>query len=594
MKNKVILSAVLLLFSYGCNSLLEDGHNQQPYDRLSPDNAFRTEGNLELYSFSFYKILPSFSAIYSDDQTSDIMQRRDFWTFIVPNGYSSDQSSGWSWSDLRNINYFIEQLNNLPEDHEISEEALNHYMGLARFFRAWFYFDKVIRFGDVPWYDKVLAPDDEEGLKRPRDPRSLVMDNVLEDLDFAADHVRDEKDNSASTITKWAVLSFKSRVCLFEGTFRKYHSDLDLENTANDWLTEASDAAKEVMESGLYTIHENASEPSESYKELFLDRSGTPPSDEIILAKVASSSLSVLHDATWIFTSPTNGLQPSFVKQFINTYLNLDGTAFTDQADFNKIPFVDEVQDRDYRLSQTIRMKGYTRENGAQPPNWSYTNTGYQPIKFTLYETFADGSSVSDNSIPVIRFGEVLLNYAEAKAELGSLNQSDWEATIGKLRHRAGLANSNVMPTSADVYLMDTFYKGITDPIVLEVRRERAIELALEGFRFRDLLRWKLGKNMEMPWMGMYVESLDKLYDLNEDGTPEVSFVKETPGNKQPGVVYRTVDDVVFKLSEGDHGNIIFHDDFNRTWEDKNYLYPIPRQETVLNPNLGQNPGWEE
>src|SRR5699024_8253391 len=128
-------------------------------------------------------------------------------------------------------------------------------------------------------------------------------------------------------------------------------------------------------------------------------------------------------------------------------------------------------------------------------------------------KTFCDGSSVSDNSIPVIRFGEVLLNYAEAKAELGSLNQSDWEATIGKLRHRAGLANSNVMPTSADVYLMDTFYKGITDPIVLEVRRERAIELALEGFRFRDLLRWKLGKNMEMPWMGMYVESLDKLYD---------------------------------------------------------------------------------
>lgn len=592
MKNIMMLSAILLLFTYGCDKMLEDGHNQQPYDELSPSNAFRTEGNLELYAFSFYKILPSFSAVFSEDQTSDIMQRRDLWNFIVPNGYSSDQSSGWSWGDLRNINFFIEQLNDLPEDHEISEEALNHYMGLARFFRAWFYFDKVIRFGDVPWYDKVLDPEDQEELKRPRDPRSLVMDHVLEDLNYAVEHVRDEKDNSASMVTKWVVLAFKSRLCLFEGTFRKYHDELKLGGTADEWLTEASDAAQEVMESGLYAIHE-ASDPAESYKELFVDRSGTPPADEIILAKVASSSLSVLHDASWIFTSPTNGLQPSFVKQFINTYLNLDGTPFTDQADFNKIPFIEEVQNRDYRLRQTIRMKGYTRENGAQPPNWSYTNTGYQPIKFTLAETFADGSSVSDNSIPIIRFAEVLLNYAEAKAELGSYTQSDWEATVAKLRNRAGVANSDVMPTKADAYLMETFYEGVTDPIILEVRRERAVELALEGFRFRDLLRWKLGKNMEKPWMGMYVESLDKLYDLNEDGKPEVSFVRKTPGSKQPGVVYVTVDDVVIKLTEGDHGNIIFHDDFKRTWEQKNYLYPIPRQETVLNANLGQNPGWE-
>ncbi len=594
MKNIMILVTVLSLLSLSCDKVLEDGHNQTPYDKLSPSNAFKTEGNLALYAYSFYKILPSFSTIYSEDQTSDIMQRRDFWSFIVPDGYSSDQSSGWTWSNLRNINYFIEQLNNLPEDHQISDEALKHYMGLARFFRAWFYFDKVVRFGDVPWYDRVLDPSDEAELKKPRDPRQLVMDNVLEDLNYAAENVRDKKDNTASMITKWAVLAFKSRVCLFEGTFRKYHNEWQLEGTADDWLTEASDAAKKVMESGFYSIHENASEPTESYKELFLNRTGTPPSDETILANIASSSLSVLHDASWIFTSPTNGLQPSFVKQFINTYLNLDGTAFTDQADFNKIPFVEEVRDRDYRLRQTIRMAGYTRANGAQPPNWSYTNTGYQPIKFTLFETFADGSSVSDNSIPIIRFAEVLLNYAEAKAELGGLSQSDWEETIGKLRSRAGIANNNVMPSSADSYLTDTFYKGITDPVILEVRRERAIELAMEGFRFRDLLRWKLGENMEMSWMGMYVESLDKLYDLNEDGVPEVSFVTTVPSTKQPGVVYRTVDGVVFKLSEGDHGNIIFHADFDRTWEDKNYLYPIPKQETVLNNKLGQNPGWEE
>lgn len=591
MKKILVFLSLIFFINIGCKKVLEKGHNQQPYDRLSPATAFESESDLKLYTNSFYKILPSFSDIYEGDQTSDIMQRRDFWSFLVPGGYSADQSSGWSWSSLRNLNYFITKVNNLPGDTKISEPARRNYLGIARFFRAWFYFDMVTRFGDVPWYSKALDPSDSTGLFKPRDPRELVMDSILNDLTYATTNINDAKDNSSSMITKWVALAFKSRVCLFEGTFRKYHEELGLQNTADSWLKEAVDAAQELMESGLYSIHTNSSDPGESYSELFLDRSGNPPSDEIILADIASSALSVTHDASWIFTSPTNGLQPSFVKQFINTYLDIDGTRFTDQLDFNSIPFVDEVKGRDLRLQQTIRMKGYDRAGKPAPPNWSYTNTGYQPTKFTLHETFADGSSVSDNSIPIIRYAEVLLNYAEAKAELGSFTQGDWDVTIKKLRERAGITNSS-MPTTADQYLEDTYYAGISDPVILEIRRERAIELALEGFRYNDLLRWKLGKNFEMPWMGIYVPKMDVLYDLNEDGKPEVSFVSKVPGTKVPGVVYRVVDGVVLKLSEGDHGNIIFHTDFNRTWEEKNYYYPIPTQEIVLNSKLGQNPGW--
>ena len=592
MKKILFFLSLIFFISIVCKKVLEDGHNQQPYDRLSPATAFESESDLALYANSFYKILPTFSDIYETDQTSDIMQRRDFWSFLVPGGYSADQSGGWSWGSLRNVNYFITKLNNLPKDAKISDAGRRNYLGMARFFRAWFYFDKVIRFGDVPWFNRPLDPSDTALLYKPRDPRKLVMDSVLADLNYASANINDAKDNSSSRLTKWVALAFKSRVCLFEGTFRKYHEESGLQNTADSWLEEAANAAQEIMQSGLYSIHINSSDPAKSYSELFLDRSGTPPSDEIILANIASSSLGVTHDASWIFTSPTNGLQPSFVKQFINTYLNIDGTRFTDQPGFNSIPFWDEVKGRDLRLQQTIRMKGYERADKPAPPNWSYTNTGYQPVKFTLHETFADGSSVSDNSIPIIRYAEVLLNYAEAKAESGSFTQDDWNATIKKLRERAGITNSS-MPATTDLHLENTFYPGVSDPVILEIRRERAIELALDGFRYNDLLRWKLGDNLEMPWMGMYVPAMNVLYDLNEDGKPEVSFVNQVPDTKVPGVVYRKVDDAVFKLSEGDHGNILFHTDFNRTWEDKNYYYPIPRQETVLNSNLGQNPGWE-
>lgn len=594
MKNILFLNIIFLLLLAGCQKTLERGHNLSPYDKLSPATAFNNQSNLDLYTNSFYDILPTANGIYTADQTSDIVQRRDLVAFLAHNGYSPDQSSGWTWTDLRNINYFIEKTQEAfqnEEEVDYSEEAMKHYLGIAKFFRAWFYTNKVIRFGDVPWVNEAIAPSDSDFLHRTRDPRELVMDSVLSDLNYAVENIYDEKDNSSSMITKWVALAFKSRVCLFEGTFRKYHSELNLESTANDWLKEAADAAETLMESGEYSIHFNASSPENSYRDLFIDETGNPPSDEILLAFVASSELSVLHDASWIFTSPTNGVQPNFVKQFINTFLDIDGTRFTDKSNFDQIPFWEEVKDRDLRLQQTIRMEGYAREDGLVAPDWSYTNTGYQPIKFTLDAKFADGSSVSDNSIPMIRYAEVLLNYAEAKAELGEFSQDDWDKTIKVLRERGGITNT-AMPTSADSYLEETFYPGVSDPVLLEIRRERTIELALEGFRYNDLLRWKLGENLEMPWMGMYVPEMDVLYDLNQDGKPEVAFVEKAPDNKEPGVVYRVVDNVALKLTEGNKGNIIFHSDLVREWEDKKYYYPIPLQETILNPDLEQNDGW--
>src|SRR5690606_24252001 len=129
----------------------------------------------------------------------------------------------------------------------------NHFAGIARFFRANFYFEKVKLFGDVPWYGTPHSPTDD-ALYKPRDSRELVMDSVLADLDFAIQHIVDIKDNSATMITKSTALALKSRVCLFEGTFRKYHDELGLASSANFWLEEAADAANNLIHSGAYAL----------------------------------------------------------------------------------------------------------------------------------------------------------------------------------------------------------------------------------------------------------------------------------------------------------------------------------------------------
>lgn len=231
-KNIFLVFAALISLT-SCKKFLE----KAPLDRLTPVQAFSNENNLKLYVNSFYaQILPDGPAIYKGDVMADI---------TVPNtvpGYiagkiSSQEAGGWNWGNLRNINYFLEHYNNPA----IPEKARNHYAGIARFFRAYFYYNMVNQFGDVPWYGKTLAVDDP-ALYKLRDPRMLVMDSVLADINFACNNIYDQKDNSSTQITKWVALAFKSRICLFEGTFRKYHSGFSLTG-ADKWLQESANAA---------------------------------------------------------------------------------------------------------------------------------------------------------------------------------------------------------------------------------------------------------------------------------------------------------------------------------------------------------------
>lgn len=585
MNKKNLLLAIFsgMVLSASLSSCSKDFLDKEPFDKLVPSSFFQTDKDLELYTTSFYqRQLPAGLAVVQADEMGEYTSKNISPTFIA-GSYSAVNEGSWNWTDLRNINYFLERYDN----PSIPQEARNHFAGIARFFRAYFYFDKVKTYGDVPWYSRAMATDDPD-LYKKRDSRILVMDSVLADLNFAAENIRDTKDATSSMVTRQVALAFKSRVCLFEGTFRKYHTGLNLGGSADQWLQHAADAARKVMDAKKYRIY-NTGNPAKDYRALFT--SMNPVNDEIMWALVYNDALRRWHEITWKFNSATYGARWGLNKQFINTYLNTDGSRFTDKAGYDTIQFVREMEGRDHRLGQTVRSLGYKRSDGsAAPPNFGYTFTGYHIHKFSLDDKRLDGVAEANNSITLIRYAEVLLNYAEAKAELGQMDAGVWAETIGLLRARAGVESA--VPEAADSYLQEVYFPEISDKFLLEVRRERGIELVYEGLRYADLLRWRKGKLLEMQWKGIYVPAKDLPMDLDGNGTPDVAFVSKVPANKIPGVIYYVIDGVASRLTDGDKGHVTWRDDEVRVFDDKKYFRPISNTDMVLNPELEQNPGW--
>ena len=604
MTRRYVAASLLLVgaLATACDSL-----EQNPVATSSKDAVFGSESGLALYTNSFYNWMPDANNVTQSESMTDYAARRDVPQFIRPGVYTPRvndiTASGqyevvalggnvnWQWTTLRSINYFLENNNN----EAIPEKTRANYNGIARFFRAWFYFEKVKRYGDVPWIDKALTVDDPT-LYGPRDPRTVVMDHVLEDLDYAIANITNTNEGTRTLITKDVALALKSRVALFEGTFRKYHPEFGLQASADKWLNESANAAKVLIDSKRYSLY-TGSGPTDSYRQVFIR--DVPIAQEVLLTNLQSTALAVRHMANWIFTSATTGVRFSFIRPFIHTYLNIDGTPFTNTPGYQTMTFQQETKNRDRRLQQTIRTPGYRRiQAGAQiagPPAFTYTYTGYQPIKWSVDDVAMDGGSLNTNAVHLFRYAEVLLNYAEAKAELNQITAADWAATVGALRSRAGITGGlTALPTVADPYLQTVYFPGITNPVILEIRRERGIELAMEGLRFYDIIRWARGPLMEMEWRGIYVPAANTNIDLDENGTPDVNFMfTNIPTNQRvAGVTYISVAGTDFKLANGTSGEIVWRNDIPRKWDQKLYLYPIPEADLLTNPALKQNPGW--
>lgn len=568
--------------------------NEVPVDTATNEAVFGSDSGLELYTNSFYDLLPGTDVgVFQDDDNSDLIARNGVDNYLAVNALSPITSSGWVWTDLRNINYFIEN----AEKSTVATKT--HHLGVARFFRALFYFDKVKRFGDVPWIDKPIDITDIEKLNAPRDSRFDVMDKVLADLNYAIENITLASDPSCTRITKNVARAYKTRICLFEASFRKYHTNYNKQATADAWYEEVVKEANAITG---FILHPGAT-PDRGYRELFIAKSAF--TDETILSVGLSSNLQVFSSANRRFISPTYGNRPSLTRRFVNTYLNLDGTPFTSNPGYATTPFVDEVKNRDLRLKQTIRLGDYRRtENGVPiiaPPNFSQTYTGYQPIKWCYDERFPfDDESRNDNAHIIMRWAEVLLNKAEALAELNRMTAADWTATIGALRKRAGITGTTLttLPTVADPYMLTFFSNKFTNPVLLEVLRDRGVEMIFEGLRPDDLRRWKLGDLFQSaPMNGMYVPALGE-YDLNGDGKMDVVFYQGTkPPSTTPGIAFVDVSPSTavgrIQLSNGTSGEVMWNPGA-RQWLDAKYLYPIPQTVKDRNPALGQNPGWPQ
>lgn len=594
MKKYILIACLGVLGLTAC----EDELNKTPLDKEVMENYFTNESQFELYSNTFYSSLLDKEPYNTQ---IDMMVKANLSALQLMGSARTTPASGggWSWTVLRKINTMIAY----AKERNIKDVSVK-YEALGKFFRAMFYFDKVRRFGDVPWIDHEMFSDDP-GLYAPRDSRELVMQHMIEDIDFAIANLpnRNAQADVPYRATSGAALALKSQFCLFEGTFRKYHNiNLD----GKDWkyyLDQCVDASEKLM-SGAYGTYKlySKNKPDQDYRDLFA--SDYAQKDEVILAVLYDAELSVTHNANPMMVIGTQG-RASITRKLVASFLMKDGSRFSSIPGWQTMEFKDEVANRDPRLSQIIRGLNYKRIDGKDvlAADFGVSPTGYQPIKYVSAQFKgdheADRTTRSFVDMPVFRYAEVLLNYAEAKAELGTLTQDDLNKSINLIRKRAGMPDMTINNT-VDPFLDGGDYgyfnvNAANKGDILEIRRERSIELVMENRRYYDLIRWKCGECLNQPIYGMYVPGPCEL-DLTGDGKADVVFYANGTAKPKVGKDVQTIEigkDMI--LSEGTKGYCNMHSTQNvAKWNDaRDYYYPIPTNELSLNKKLKQNPGWD-
>ena len=609
-----ILTALVAAMTF---SSCEDFLTKVPKTALSPDSFFITASDLELWTNKFYSDLleeTDIAETFADDMMGSSLS-------ALQKGTRTTSSKSWStpsvnsdgyissngtFTPLMNINYFLEHSSNC-QDEAVREK----YNGVAYFFRAYFYYKMVRQYGDMPWYDYVIGSADAASLNKPRDPRGYVMMKVLEDCDKAYERLPEAwAAGPLFHVSKNAAMALKARAALFEGTFRKYHAGTpyvpndeetyDGKTVSSQWfLEQAVEAAKTIMgKKSLYTGSTMGLAPiakNASYREFFVLEDADP--NETILGRAYRSdeAVTVRHGIQF---DMKNGKR-SATQRFVNHYLKKDGTAYT-ETELATMEFSAQFQNRDPRLAQTIHGPNYVAvaETAHETLDWERTLNGYRVIKY-ISDASHEGATTSTSDFALFRYAEVLLNYAEAKAELGTLTDADVAATIDLIRDRVGMAKMGKVPTTVDP-VMEKYYpnaKGAQKAAILEIRRERTVELCFEGFRQWDLLRWKEGKwitpSSTKGFSGIYFPSLGE-FDLDKDGKMDVCLYKGTkPSTTAPAA---NVIEVAgnWSLTGGDSGFLTYYAEENYVWDEgRDYLWPIPAdQRQITGGALSQNPGW--
>lgn len=562
----ILILSIISILSSSCNDMLD----KSPLDRFENDHTFwNNASNVEGITNSFYNSFTGYGnnggyglfyfKTISDDQVGNPFNE---WEYTSIPSTSSYWTNGWEQIRLANIIISNVTASTLSDSDKV------RFSAIARLMRAWHYYNMVRYFGDLQWIDKPLTISDTDILYGERISRDLVMDYVLEDLDYATTNMP-----VSATKIAWSrnmANAMKADICLWEGTFRKYRTEAENHfapdpDGANRYLNACVDACKYIFSQG-FKLNDNYQGNYNS-----IELANNP--EMIFYKQYKQGTLS--HSLIAYTSSSTT--QSGMTKDAFDSYLFLDGKPLAltslDTNDVGKIAYNDDTKQyninissvlalRDKRLSATIDsilcFKGST---------WARTFDGMQMTSTTGYTCRKyDNTSIPINyrnqtasnytCAPIFWLSVVYLNYAEAKAELGTITQSDLDNSLNLLNARAGLPNLNVIP-------------GFTDPannhnvsdLVWEIRRARRCELMLDNWnRYWDLIRW---------------HQLDK---LDTSDYPDVILGANITNAVNPQV--------------DTHSGYIYATKVNRSFHPRYYLYPIPSAEISLNPQLTQNPHW--
>lgn len=637
-KNIIYLAAAMMCSLTGCNN---DFLEYLPKTDLTEETAFVTYDNFKTYSWGLYDIFRSNvmrQYLKEDAVTSTMVEGDVYANYLYLSNSTNTQHNNWQWNNItstmntdnswdfsyiRRVNIMLRNI----EKSEMKEEDRRHWRAVGLFFRAYRYYDLLARYGDVPWLEDVVSDKDEKILYGSRTPRDEVAAHILRDLKYAEENIKESGEGpNSNTINRHCVRALMSRFCLFEGTWRKYHS---LGNS-DTYLAECERVSKLLLDAypsiaanyvDVWTSDDLSSLPGIIlYKQFENDliMSTFPRAERGGSYKFSMHARTVgrylCQDGKPIATSPLykgKGSDATVNDEFYNRDHRLywrcippyktnktNGNPVTDanrnswwtegmdEKDRYFIDYMNKINDANHRFPiHTWQPQFLSRVPMIQtsPHSWGPMRNYGGYYFYMLYNTYNEtaiqaGSQKAVTDMPIFHIEEVMLNYAEVMYERNKFNQGIADLTINKLRARANVAPMNVSDINAS---FDPDRDPQVDPVAWEIRRERMVELMGEGFGFYDIRRWKRGDYfLNQRPLGVRVAA-DEVNEYFGSGSV---FVQASDVNPAASV---TSDDI---------GRVVCVGDFvsqGKGWKDNFYLNPIPKTQLTLNTNLVQNQGWD-
>lgn len=521
----VTLSLLTILFSTSCVDL-----DVTPYDRISDVQYWdKPEAAINALNTCYTNLMSAKEVIFADATTDNAYCKGGENQAIGNGSYSTADgyvSSVWSskYAGIRNCNILLDNIDKVPG---LTADLKNRYIAEAKVIRAYLYFELYSKFGDIPYFTKTVTIAESQSITRS--PKAQVVENLLTELNDVINNnylPESYSGDDKGRITRYAAIGLKARILLFESR----------------WAEVKAETEKII---GKFSLHP-------SYEGLFY--AANEGNSEVIL-DIQYMLTTREHNVEYLFIPPSMGGYSSLapLQELVDSYIATDGQPISSSADYSA---TDPYKNRDPRLAATIIYTGNSYlmadgskkvincDKGANKDGYGFssdcTPTGYYIKKYWDKDHSTIVNLASGLNTILIRYADILLMNAEANAELGSLNQAVWDATIKPIRARAGFTKAAALD-----------FPGAAADLLSIVRRERRSELAFEGLRYNDIVRWKTAETALNGWCH---------------------------GLKTNDVVGT------------DNGYVRVE---NRAFDKvKHYLWPIPQTERDLNKNLTQNPNW--